>query len=60
MARDPQRLKEFYNELERIHREHVNDWRFGQLMSNIFGNHDLFYLEEEDVLRNIKRYFGEE
>ena len=60
MARDPQRLKEFYDELERIHREHVSDWRFGQLMSNIFGNNDIFYLEEEDVLRNIKRYFCEE
>lgn len=60
MARDTNRLYEFYDEIRRIHMEHVSDWRFGQMMSNIFGDNDLFYLEEKDILKHIKRYFGEE
>lgn len=60
MARDPIRLYKFYEELKRIHMTYVPDWRFGQLISNIFGSHDIFYLEEEDVLKHIKRYFEEE
>ena len=58
--RDPNRLYKFYDELKRIHMTYVPDWRFGQLITNIFGSYDIFYLEEEDILRRIKRYFGEE
>jgi hypothetical protein len=39
---------------------YVPDWRFGQMMSNIFGTQDIFYLEEDDVLKHVKQYFGEE
>ena len=60
MARDPNRLYNFYDELRRIHMTYVPDWRFGQMMNNIFGTADIFYLEERDVLKCVKAYFGEE
>lgn len=58
--RNPNRLFKFYDELRRIHMTYVSDWRFGQFMYNIFGKEDIFYLEEEDVLKRVKNYFGEE
>ena len=60
MARNPNRLYPFYDELRRIHMTYVPDWRFGQMMVNIFGTQDIFYLEEDDVLKRVKQYFGEE
>ena len=57
--RDPNRLYEFYDTLNKIHREHCPDWRFGQLISNVFGNQDIFYLEEDKFLEAVKTYFGE-
>lgn len=60
MARNPNRLYNFYDELRRIHMTYTSDWRFGQFMYNIFGNEDIFYLEEEEILKRIKKYFGEE
>jgi hypothetical protein len=60
MARNPNRLYDFYGELTRIHMTYASDWRFGQLMYNIFGTQDIFYLEEGDVLKRVKQYFGEE
>ena len=58
--RDPNRLYNFYDELRCLHMNYAPDWRFSQLMYNVFGNDDIFYLEEEYVLRRIKKYFGEE
>lgn len=57
--RDPNRLHKFYDELKRIHMEYVPDWRFGQMIMNIFGGRDIFYMEEEDILQKVKEYFGE-
>ena len=57
--RNPNRLYNFYEELNRIHITYVPDWRFGQMMYNIFGNEDIFYLEEDNVLKRVKKYFGE-
>lgn len=58
--RDPNRLYNFYDELRRMHMKYVPDWRFGQMINNIFGNVDIFYLEEDEVLKKVKEYFGEE
>lgn len=57
--RDPNRLYGFYNKLQEIHMKYVPDWRFGQLLSNIFGDEDIFYLEEDELIKRIKDYFGE-
>ena len=58
--RNPNRLNNFYDELKRIHMTYVPDWRFGQMLVNVFGTTDIFYYEEDDVLRKVKEYFVEE
>ena len=60
MLRNSNRLYTFYTEIRRIHMAYVPEWRFSQLMYNVFGNEDIFYLEEEDVLKRLKNFFGEE
>ena len=60
--RNPDRLDDFYDELKRIHKKYIPDWRFGQFMSNVLGamqseNRDCFFPEEDEMLRFIKKYF---
>ena len=62
--RDPDRIDEFCGELARIWHG-VPDWRFGQLMYNVFAAYtsrtglDVFYLEDEKMLEFLKEYFNE-
>lgn len=58
--RDPNRLDVFYDELKRMHKEHVPDWRVGQLLLNVLGGADPFFWEEDKMLETFKKYFGEE
>ena len=64
--RDPNRLDGFYDELKKMHKECVPDWRFGQLCSNFFGwlmqekNRDLFFPEEDEMLICLKEYLKED
>lgn len=59
--RDPNRLYEFYTELQRIHIEHFPDWRFGQFMINFFGaaDRDPFFWEEDECLDRLRKFAGE-
>lgn len=57
--RNPDRLYNFYDEIRRIHMQYVPDWRFAQLITNVFGTADIFYMEENEALCRIKKYFGE-
>jgi hypothetical protein len=36
----------------------VPDWRLGQLITNVFGNRDIFYLEEEDFIKAFNEFFN--
>ena len=60
--RKPNRLYDFYRELQEIHIIHFPDWRFGQLCSNFFGwlmsekGMDSFFPEEDRMLKYIKEY----
>lgn len=59
--RDPNRLDNFYENLKKIHKEKVPDWRFGQLISNFqswYGN-DVFYLEENQFMSKLNEFFEE-
>ena len=38
----------------------VPDWRLGQLIKNIFGNNDIFYLEDEQFIEVVRNYFNQE
>ena len=60
--RNPNRLDTFYDELKRIHKEKVPDWRFGQLIMNFLSwyGRDPFYLEEDKMIDLFRKYFSEE
>lgn len=63
--RDQNRLYNFYNELQRIHMKYP-DVRFGQLFSNFtkwllyVKNKDIFYIEEDELLKLFKEYMKED
>ena len=57
--RNPDRIDEFCKELAEIWKTNVPDWRFGQLICNVFGamNEDPFFPEEDRMIGIFKKYF---
>ena len=58
--RDPSRIFDIMEELTKGWTQ-VPDWRFGQLIENLkryIGTYDLFYIEDEDMIKYIKDYFN--
>lgn len=60
--RNPNRLYDFYNELQKIHITFFPDWRFGQLIQN-FTNWlmnekgvDPFFPEESKMIEYLREY----
>jgi hypothetical protein len=56
--RDKKRIDEFCKALaENWHR--VPDWRFGQLISNIYAGQtrDIFFIEDDEMQALIESYF---
>ena len=58
--RDIRRIRKFCNRLASAW-ELLPDWRFGQLLSNIFGNlnsngKDPFYFEDDSMIEYIEQY----
>lgn len=57
--RDINRINKFCNELAIIWETKCPDWRFGQLIENVFGNiESIFYIEEDEAIQKIKDYFN--
>ena len=62
--RDPNRLYDFYRQLQEIHIIYFPDWRFGQFCSNFFEwlvsekKVDLFFPEEEQMIKYIREFAG--
>lgn len=58
--RNPDRIDKFCNELAQIWKSNVPDWRFGQLICNVFGtlNEDPFFPEEDRMIKIFKDYFS--
>lgn len=60
--RNPNRLYDFYRELQEIHITYFPDIRFGQLFCNIQAKYyeekkgDIFYVEEDKMIRYIREY----
>ena len=50
--RDPKRIKEFCDQLAEVWEQNYPDWRFGQLISNVYGIQEpsCFFFGEDDVL----------
>lgn len=64
--RDPNRINEFCNELARLWHK-VPDWRFGQLMMNLFAAYkikysavDWFNSEDDELINFFKEYFNKD
>lgn len=58
--RNPDRIDEFCKELAQIWKTNVPDWRFGQLICNVFStlNEDPFFPEEDRMIKIFKDYFN--
>lgn len=58
--RDPKRIYEFCNKLAAIWATEVPDWRFGQLIVNVYGaaRRDPFFYEEDETLKLFEDYFN--
>lgn len=58
--RDPKRIYEFCNKLAAMWASEVPDWRFGQLICNVFGTlkRDPFFYEEDEMMKVLEEYFG--
>lgn len=56
--RDPDRIPDFCDKLANVW-SNVPDWRFGQLICNVFGisKKDPFYMEEDEILKLFEDYF---
>ena len=60
--RDIKRIRKFCNELADIWEENTFDWRFGQLICNVFGQmaaegRDPFFPEEDEMIKYFRNYF---
>lgn len=60
--RDPARIDEFCKELAELWKSEVPDWRFGQLICNVFSTFtsDPFFIEDGRMIEKIKVYFEQE
>lgn len=63
--RDIKRIRKFCNELADIWEENSCDWRFGQLICNVFGQmaaegRDPFFPEEDEMIKYFRNYFKNE
>lgn len=58
--RDPDRIDEFMQRLHDIWRQECPDWRFGQLIFNVFNQLDFdpFMMEDNQMLYEFERYFN--
>lgn len=64
--RDPNRIDKFCNELAKLWHK-VPDWRFGQLMMNLFAVYkikysavDWFNAEDDELMNFFKEYFNKD
>lgn len=63
--RDKKRIKKFCDELATIWENECPNYRFGQLICNVFGQmaaerRDPFFPEEDEMINYIKNYFKRE
>lgn len=57
--RDPKRIDPFLQDLGFIWKHCCPDWRFGQVVENVFGEMDYipFMLEEDRMIEEFTKYF---
>jgi hypothetical protein len=57
--RNPNRIDPFLNQIGKLWKENCPDWRFGQLIENVFCDSEYltWFVEEKTMLDIFKRYF---
>ena len=55
--RNPDRIEPFLEKLGKIWKENCPDWRFGQFVENIIKPYDMFYVEEDEMIKHIEELF---
>jgi hypothetical protein len=53
IMKDPNRIKNILDKLKEIW-ERYPDLRFGQLIMNLFKDYELFFMEDEELLKEIE------
>ena len=61
--RNPNRIYDFCIQLANIWEKNVPQWRFGQLICNVFGEmsadgRDPFFPEEDEMIEYFKEFFS--
>lgn len=58
--RDPNRIDDFMQRLHDIWKQECPDWRFGQMIFNVFNQLDFdpFMIEDNQMLYEFERYFN--
>ena len=59
--RNPDRINEFCNELAKLWKNNFPDWRFSQLICNLFGDigYDPWYIEDDDLMKRFENIIKE-
>lgn len=57
--RNRNRIDPFLNQIGKLWKEKCPDWRFGQLIENVFGSSEylIWFVEERTMLDIFKKYF---
>ena len=57
--RSKERIDEFCNKLAELWKENAQDWRFGQLIVNVFGTlkRDTWFYEEDEMMKVFEDFF---
>lgn len=57
--RDIERIDKFCNQLANIWKTNCPDWRFGQLIINVFSSFDIdpFFPEEDQMIQRFEKFF---
>lgn len=62
--RDPKRIRKFCNQLAALWESECPDWRFAQLVENVFrastSTSDVFYMEDDEMMKLFNKYFARE
>lgn len=58
--RSKERIDEFCSKLAELWKNNAQDWRFGQLIVNVFGTlkRDPWFYEEEEMMKVFEDFFN--
>lgn len=59
--RNPGRIRKFCNQIADIWESQCPDWRFGQLIENVYRANNVsvpFYIEEDEMMKYFKKTFN--